>query len=622
MRINRTRSKGLTAQEASRLGKKVVSNSHIICGKGGRKTLRKDVRAPKSVGVAPIDLFFDPNEIKITTPWSNYEEQIDVSIIIPMYKSKEVIKNQINAWDFTKDGLTKEVIYVDDCCPEQSAIVVMNEWSRKSQVPNIQIIKHETNGGFSSTCNAGAKVAKGRYLIFLNADTIVSPNWVFPMIELLKLPDVGLVGNLQIRPDGTVDSAGSEWSNEDKSFPHIGRNIYHGKLLDKPFLLSQLPNDLKQVGEREMVTAACIAVEREVFFQVMGFDTEYRIGYWEDTDLNMKIRQAGYKIMYTPHSCITHCVGNSKSYGHRYISHNRNRFKNKWIDTGLLGSWIPSSATRKKVTNLKNHFSGKVVGCAVVCNDAKYLEACVTSASRLVDEWIIVVGGNERALTIGMCDSQGFPTDNTLSVAKNLVSTYGGQVIEPPGRLWKNEIEMHNAYASLLQPGEWMFKSEGSEVYTIEQLWKTAELMRQHELLFTQSWNFWNNVNTIGIGKWETPQERIIKWKQGYHYLDSLFVVNDTKKFVKDSVPCYRGKEKLFYNYAWVQPNKKIKQKVDYLQLDGTRYLEDVFLTWRKNPTLIQGRTHPTGGGETKPYNGLHPYEIQKLIDTGEVNFY
>jgi GT2 family glycosyltransferase len=258
-----------------------------------------------------------------------------VSIIIPLYHSREEIQEQIASWDLEDDGLTKEIIYVDDCCPEESHQQILPAWKKRDTTPNMLIAVNQRNGGFSGACNVGASLAHGKYLVFLNADVTVTKNWVKPMIDLLEQDkSIGIVGNLHLKPDGVVDSCGSEWSHERAEFLHIGRSSYHGSGLDRPFRLENIPQDLLQVGEREMVTGACFAIPRALFERLKGFDRDYLVGYWEDSDLNMKVRMNGYRVVYTPDSIIYHKGGHS--HGGSWVHNNQAVFFEKWVDNGML----------------------------------------------------------------------------------------------------------------------------------------------------------------------------------------------------------------------------------------------------------------------------------------------
>ena len=358
--------------------------------------------------------------------------------------------------------------------------------------------------------------------------------------------------------------------------------------------------------------------------------------YWEDSDLNLTVRQLGYKVFFQPKSTVYHVGGHSKGGGHQFTNHNRKYFRWRWIESGNIDDMVnatrPQPPPRK---NLRTLVDGTVVGCAIVCNEEEFLEASIESIAPIAERFHIVVGGNEYARTVGMCDDKGKPTDSTLDIAHALAERYPVEVIEPPGRPWKNKTEMRNAYAQKLKHGDWMFMVDGDEVYKETQLWQVARLMQTYEALNLQYYLFWNDLDTLGTGAWSNyPQQRVVKWREGYHYKhpNHLGVSDKDGKNIINRVPTYNGKDKLFYHYAYVRPLKKIRQKIAYYELqlkhewgkknDITKnYFENVFLQWRKDRTSVTAGTHPRGGGGTCPFRGIHPRCVTRLIESGKLDF-
>jgi ADP-heptose:LPS heptosyltransferase len=168
------------------------------------------------------------------------------------------------------------------------------------------------------------------------------------MIELFNDPKVGIVGNMHIKDggghNGTIDSAGSEWKWNDMSFVHIGRHCYRKQGIHGPFKVENAPRDLLEVGEREMVTGCCFAMPADLFKYIGGFNPNYRIGYWEDAEICMNVRELGYKIMFQPKSVIHHKLGHTSSGGHRYFGHNKQYFMNKWVKSHRLDDLLLSEA--------------------------------------------------------------------------------------------------------------------------------------------------------------------------------------------------------------------------------------------------------------------------------------
>lgn len=332
----------LEALRKAQLEQRFTSNS--VFPNRGRRTNRNSKRSTQ-IPIHHLPITYNV----IPTPWSASPTTVDVSIIVPLFRSRAEIRQQIESWDLDDDNLTKEIIYVDDKCPQESFKEVFDAWADKGNSPNILVVKNERNGGFGGACNIGASLAHGKYLVFLNADVVVTPNWLKPMIDLFHDdPEIGIVGNLHLKRDDVIDSCGSEWDAAAGEFLHIGKRIYRGERLDRPFTLQTAPSDLLQIGEREMVTGACFAIPRSLFETVEGFDRDYLVGYWEDTDLNMKVRMFGYKVMYTPHSVIYHKGGHSQGGCRARI--NQNIFFEKWVNKGLLRFiQTPSTLDKSKI---------------------------------------------------------------------------------------------------------------------------------------------------------------------------------------------------------------------------------------------------------------------------------
>jgi GT2 family glycosyltransferase/ADP-heptose:LPS heptosyltransferase len=333
--------------------------------------LVRNAKNRKRFNQRPIKIKFDPIETKSymdslgsisghyneypTPSWFRSEEPVDVSIIIPLYKSDSVIKDLIRTWPIESSKYTFEIIFIDDQCPKNSKEVVLDAWTlRKDEItkPIGKIIVNTTNKGYGQACNAGVEVASGKYLIFLNADTKVTSGWIDPMIDLFADSNIGLVGNMHLKEGGahneTIDSAGSEWKWNDMSFVHIGRHCYRKEGISSPYKIENSPKDLLEVSEREMVTGCCFAMQSSLFNYIGGFNPNYKIGYWEDSEICLNVRELGYKIMFQPNSIIYHKLGHTSSGGHKYFTHNKDYFMNKWVKSHRLDDLLLTQARSKE----------------------------------------------------------------------------------------------------------------------------------------------------------------------------------------------------------------------------------------------------------------------------------
>jgi GT2 family glycosyltransferase len=320
---------------------KAISNKRII---KPIKVYRPRVANPNILLDIPLNC--GKNSLEYPTPeWFRRNEPADVSVIIPMYKSNNVVGDLIKSW-LLNDGIKWEIIFVDDSCPNNSKDVVIQNWAARRPLhqPVGRIIYNTETKGYGQTCNVGAEHASGEYLIFLNADTTVTPGWIDPIVKLLRQPDVGLVGNLQIKEggmwNGHIDSAGSEWSWERDCFDHIGRHIYHGRALPEPMKPELAPPDVLNDGVREMVTGCCFGIRRDLFRYIGGFNPNYRIGYWEDAELSLFVRELGYKVMFTSKSIIHHKLSHTNSGAHPFAEFNKQYFKNRWVKSGRIDPLI------------------------------------------------------------------------------------------------------------------------------------------------------------------------------------------------------------------------------------------------------------------------------------------
>lgn len=319
------------------------------------------------------------NNIAYPTPkWFQATEKADVSVIVPLYKSSKVIEDLISSWPID-NGYKVEIVFVDDFCPQNSKDAVLRSWTKRSQSLNGtkigKLIYNTQNLGYGGACNTGAQHATGDYLIFLNADTKVSPGWIEPIVRALKDKTIGVVGNLQLKEggmwDGTIDSAGSEWCWESKAFVHIGRHIYHGKFLPEPYKVDTAPTDIVSFGERDMVTGCCFGIRADLFRSVGGFNPNYRIGYWEDSELCMSVKEKGYRVVFEPKSVIYHKLGHTNSGAHKFQDFNREYFANKWIKTGRIDPLINNP--RKTIPQVgtiliqRRGAHGDVLAAASIC---------------------------------------------------------------------------------------------------------------------------------------------------------------------------------------------------------------------------------------------------------------
>lgn len=186
----------------------------------------------------------------------------------------------------------------------------------------VKVVKNQTNVGFARGCNQGARLANGKYLVFLNNDTIVTPNWLNAMIKIWQSAnDIGIVGSKLLFPDtGRIQHAGVCFKNQEPG------HLYYN--------LDPKVANIHQVRECPAITGACMLIDKDLFWVVDGFDENYINGY-EDVDLCLKVREKGYRVMYTPGSLVYH-YGSKAPGRQKYDWRNLKLLKEKWSNSDLL----------------------------------------------------------------------------------------------------------------------------------------------------------------------------------------------------------------------------------------------------------------------------------------------
>lgn len=235
----------------------------------------------------------------------------DCSIIIPVWNKRELTEQCLSELARVTFGISYEVIVVDNHSTDDTA-QFLNQLSG-----DIQIIRNSENLGFAKACNQGAQAARGRFLIFLNNDTIPLSNWLTALVaEVTSHPEVGIVGSKLLYEDDTIQHAGVVFSREGLMPYHLYRHFHR----DHPAV--------NQRRTFQSVTAACMLIRREVFETAGGFDEGFQNGL-EDVDLCLKVSDKGWQIAYQPLSMLYHLE--SQTPGRKtYEQANALRFLKRW----------------------------------------------------------------------------------------------------------------------------------------------------------------------------------------------------------------------------------------------------------------------------------------------------
>jgi len=163
------------------------------------------------------------------------------------------------------------------------------------------VIESEHNLGFSAAVNTLARDASTDYLVLLNDDAIARPAWLATLIATAdELTDAGAVSSRLVFPDGRLQEAGGR-INPNGHPEQVG----HGHPDNDPALHVR--------GDVDYASAAALLVRRAAFEQIGGFDERFFPAYFEDVDLSLRLRRAGWRVVYEPDAVIEHLQGTSSS---------------------------------------------------------------------------------------------------------------------------------------------------------------------------------------------------------------------------------------------------------------------------------------------------------------------
>lgn len=248
------------------------------------------------------------------------------SVVIPLYRVYDFLRVQVAA--FAGDPFfaeRAELIYVLDSPEHEAEVTHLLGGLHLAYGLPMQLVVMARNGGFSAACNAGAAAAHGDVLAMVNSDVIPrEPGWLPALIRRLdRRGRVGAVGPKLLYDDGSLQHAGLFF-----------KRGHHGYWLNHHYFKG-MPGDYGPANvEREVpgVTGACIVLPRALFAEIGGFDESYVIGDYEDSDLCLKIRQAGHSIRYVPDVALYHLerqsISKSTDYSRGVASQH-----NAWLQT-------------------------------------------------------------------------------------------------------------------------------------------------------------------------------------------------------------------------------------------------------------------------------------------------
>lgn len=237
-----------------------------------------------------------------------------VSILIPNYEHINDLRTCLNSIFHKTTWPDYEIVIVENNSSSRELFAYYESLQREHA--NVRVVTWKGAFNYSAINNYGAQFCTGDYLLLLNNDIeVITPDWIEEMLMFAQRADVGAVGAMLYYPDKTIQHAGVCLG-----MGGVAGHYYQRMTRESPGYMGRL---LYQQN-MSVVTGACMLLRREVWDKVGGLDVDWTVAF-NDVDLCMRIRKAGYLIVWTPYAELTHYE--SKSRGTEDTPEKQKRFE-------------------------------------------------------------------------------------------------------------------------------------------------------------------------------------------------------------------------------------------------------------------------------------------------------
>jgi len=224
----------------------------------------------------------------------------DISVITPVLNALEWFKQETESLFIHSKGIKFEFIVIDNGSDNNTKKYLKS----LKELPNIRILTNDKNLGYAKANNQGAKIAKGNILLFLNSDVRVGHNFLQDILSAFTA-------------DKKLDATGACGGILDSNLNCLGETRNNGDRWD-------------------YLVGWCLAVRKDVFEEIGGFDERYGYGYCEDTDLSYRLKHDGYKInileVLKIHHFSNKTVFRQKDFDPYVLTmQNHEKFRQKWL---------------------------------------------------------------------------------------------------------------------------------------------------------------------------------------------------------------------------------------------------------------------------------------------------
>lgn len=239
----------------------------------------------------------DTGRTKIEWPVPSPEPK--VSLIVPTRDGVDLLRTVVGGFLHETRYQNLEVLIADNDSTEEETKVYL---AKVATHPRVRVVPCPGPFNFSKINNLAAAEATGELIGLMNNDLkVLDPDWLSAMVRHAVRPDVGIVGAKLLYEDGTIQHAGIT----------LGISLASHLYKSAPSSAEGRDGRLSLTQDVSGVTAACLLIRRDVWDQVGGLDEDFPVAY-NDVDLCLKVRAAGYRILWTPDAVLYHLESKSR----------------------------------------------------------------------------------------------------------------------------------------------------------------------------------------------------------------------------------------------------------------------------------------------------------------------
>lgn len=255
---------------------------------------------------------------------------VEISVVLPNYNGKHLLQRNLPSLFKALVGYEYQVIVVDDASTDESVDFLLTEY------PDIQVVEHLKNSGFSVTCNTGLQRAQGKYVCIANTDVEFCPDYfrnILPSLESGYFAAKGPIQNV------TADGALLNVDLIAQSF--MKRGFWR---FNKRAVYAETDIFSPEAGGKFPLLGCCFVANTEKLKSLGGFDEIFSPYYWEDSDLSFRAMRAGERLAYVPQARVLHQLSSTintyRSQWKRKLVSDRNKFIFTWRHMHGYEAWL------------------------------------------------------------------------------------------------------------------------------------------------------------------------------------------------------------------------------------------------------------------------------------------